>query len=285
MLKRIITSVVALLIFLPFLIFSAEPAFVFVIPMALLALAAVYEIAKCTGVKNRPLFVVPFYVFAIAESVMARYITDNGKFFTYTALAVFLLIFISFALATFSKGKIHVLDASCAAMASVYVSLSFAFLIRLRDFSLGGVSVGAKIFVLSFLFAWVPDIGGYFAGRFFGKRKLIPDVSPKKTVEGLYGGILLSVVAALVYSLVISAKPMGYLVFAILGALCALVSVCGDLLASLIKRHYGIKDYGFIFPGHGGVMDRFDSVIAVAPVLYILVFALSEFGIFTSSLF
>jgi phosphatidate cytidylyltransferase len=78
---------------------------------------------------------------------------------------------------------------------------------------------------------------------------------------------------------------MGYLVFAILGALCALVSVCGDLLASLIKRHYGIKDYGFIFPGHGGVMDRFDSVIAVAPVLYILVFVLSEFGIFTSSLF
>lgn len=100
---------------------------------------------------------------------------------------------------------------------------------------------------------------------------MIPEISPKKTWEGAVGGIFFTVVAFLAYGIIISlttdVRP-NYIVLAILGLLLSVVSIFGDLVASLIKREHGVKDYGYIFPGHGGVLDRFDSALAVAPVLF-----------------
>ena len=136
---------------------------------------------------------------------------------------------------------------------------------------------GKYIFLLVFIGAWVTDIFAYFCGMLLGrggKHKLIPEVSPKKTVEGSIGGIVFCVIAMVVYGIIIrqtqSDMKVNLWFLALSGIAVSVVAQIGDLSLSVIKRHYGIKDYGWIFPGHGGILDRFDSVIAVSAVLTVL---------------
>lgn len=281
---RIITSVVAVALFVPFCIFSAAPLFVFLIFAGVISLVAVYEILKCTGLhKNIPLSVLS-YGAALAATLLTRFVEETERYFLIMSFVYFALLFLSFVNATFSKGKVPVVNACVATMMTLYVCFSLSSVVLLRDLAPAGGEVGSlggKLYLLAFIFAWVPDIGGYFFGRFFGKHKLIPDVSPKKTVEGFIGGVFSAVVASVIYGFIIGLRFADWVSFLLLGGMaviCAMVSVAGDLLASLVKRHYEIKDYGFLFPGHGGVMDRFDSVIAVAPFLYILCFIANSFG-------
>ncbi len=151
----------------------------------------------------------------------------------------------------------------------------------------------AVYFILLILcFAWGGDTAAYFAGRAFGRHKLAPIVSPHKTVEGAVGGVIGSMVAGLlvtfVYGLLsgrlqvftVNINPQHYLVILGLGALASVLGILGDLFASAVKRQVGIKDYGTIFPGHGGILDRFDSVMFIAPFVSIAVrhfFYLSSF--------
>lgn len=122
--------------------------------------------------------------------------------------------------------------------------------------------------------AWIADSGAYFAGVTLGKHKLCPEISPKKTVEGFIGGLISNaVIFALIFFIYAKCNGIGFdilqgLKSALLGLVCAGVSVLGDLTASVIKRQKGIKDYGNIMPGHGGLMDRFDSVLFVIPAFY-----------------
>ena len=121
--------------------------------------------------------------------------------------------------------------------------------------------------------AFVTDTFCYFSGMLFGKHKLIPRISPKKTVEGSVGGTLMCVIAFIAYGAIVShftELNADYLALAFTGFVLAIVSQIGDLVASAVKRNYGIKDYGKLFPGHGGVMDRFDSLIAVSMLLAII---------------
>ena len=145
----------------------------------------------------------------------------------------------------------------------------------------------AIYFILLILcFAWGGDTAAYFAGRAFGKHKLAPIVSPHKTVEGAVGGVLgtmvFGVVATLIYS--IAANRMEaftrsnigvsmYVIIALLGCIAAVLGIYGDLFASVVKRQCGIKDYGTIFPGHGGILDRFDSVMFIAPFVTMVITA------------
>ncbi|MBA4286888.1 MAG: phosphatidate cytidylyltransferase [Xanthomonadaceae bacterium] len=126
---------------------------------------------------------------------------------------------------------------------------------------------GRRIFFL-FELVWMADIGAYFAGRRFGKRKLAIEVSPGKSIEGAVGGFVASMlVAALSASWVFGAGRFDWLPMLLLCALVIAVSIVGDLTESLFKRHRGVKDSGTLLPGHGGVLDRVDSVLAAAPVL------------------
>ena len=145
----------------------------------------------------------------------------------------------------------------------------------------------AIYFILLILcFAWGGDTCAYFAGRAFGKHKLCPVVSPKKTVEGAIGGVLgtmvFGVIITLVYS--VAANRMEaftrsnigvsmYVIIALLGCVAAVLGIYGDLFASVVKRQCGIKDYGTIFPGHGGILDRFDSVMFIAPFVTMVITA------------
>lgn len=282
---RIITSVVAVGLFIPFCIFSTTPFWVFLIFAGLVSLLAVYEVLKCVGMHKNSVASGLSYGTALSAVLLTRLGTNSTEhYFLVMSFVYFALLFLSFVNATFSKGKIPVVNSCVATMMTIYVSFSMASIVLLRDLGSEG-TIGAKIYLLAFIFAWVPDIGGYFFGKFFGKRKLIPDVSPKKTVAGFVGGVGSAVVVSVIYGFIIGLRLSdltAFLVLAVLAVICAVVSVCGDLLASLVKRYFGIKDYGFIFPGHGGVMDRFDSVIAVAPFLYILCYLANSVGLLSS---
>ena len=124
--------------------------------------------------------------------------------------------------------------------------------------------------IIPLILAFLPDSGAYFAGTFFGRHKLAPVISPKKTVEGVIGGLIVAVVGMLIYGVVVQlfcAREVNYLYALIYGLAGTVVAVVGDLCFSAIKRQTGIKDYGNLIPGHGGILDRFDSMILVAPMV------------------
>ncbi len=135
---------------------------------------------------------------------------------------------------------------------------------------------GTAFLFFALIIAWFSDMGAYFVGSFFGKHKLCEKISPKKTIEGFVGGIvtavLFGVLGAWIYQIVFlnaAGQQVSYWLVALIAFVTAPISVVGDLFCSVIKRHRGIKDFGNIFPGHGGILDRFDSLIFVAPILYI----------------
>lgn len=142
----------------------------------------------------------------------------------------------------------------------IYAVIPFVFLLRIRD-------VDAKLFWLVFIIAFSTDTFAYFIGRFFGRKKLCPDVSPNKTVEGFVGGVVGCVITVYFYAMVYLHSSYVFLIISFVGSV---VSQIGDLSASYIKRNCKIKDFGNVIPGHGGVLDRFDSIIYVSVVIYFL---------------
>lgn len=131
---------------------------------------------------------------------------------------------------------------------------------------------GLFLLIMGLCGAWIADTGAYFTGVALGKHKLCPEISPKKTIEGLVGGILTT---AIVYTVAFSCyygfTAKRAVIAFITGAVCAVIGTVGDLSASMVKRQIGFKDYGKIMPGHGGLMDRFDSVLFVLPTFYVFI--------------
>ena len=128
---------------------------------------------------------------------------------------------------------------------------------------------GRYLIMVAFILAFTSDSGAYFVGRAFGKHKLAPVISPKKTVEGLIGGVLSAVLFMVVYAIILQFGfhfRVNYGWAIVYGILGSLASVLGDLTFSVIKRQTGIKDYGKLLPGHGGILDRFDSMVVVGPL-------------------
>lgn len=164
--------------------------------------------------------------------------------------------------------------ALCVALFSgvVYPFLIGA-LVRLR-----GMESGTYYIIVAFLISMVADSGAYFVGRAFGKHKLAPVVSPKKTVEGAVGGVVVNILGMIVYTLILNKcfgfTQVNYFYAAIYGVVGAAGSILGDLTLSVVKRQVGIKDYGNLIPGHGGILDRFDSTMICAPIAEILILLL-----------
>ncbi len=174
-------------------------------------------------------------------------------------------IFVVFTYTVFSKGKCDIVNSSFVTLILMYIVGGLSAIILIRDMPQGNV-----FYPLVFVAAWGTDIFAYFIGMLFGKHKLIPDVSPKKTVEGAVGGILGTTALFAVYGILfLHLETIQYIVLIAFAPFVSVIAQVGDLLMSLIKRNYGIKDYGKLLPGHGGVLDRFDSIIAVSLFLCI----------------
>ena len=268
MLTRIITALVAIAVFLPVLYFSHTPVFAAV--LALLSLVAVLEMLRCIGLWRRWALTVPVALAAAVLPLVPYWLT-RASVEQALVLSALALVLYFFAVMTFSRGSVKVQDVSTAFLTCFYIVACFTALSALRYC----VTAGNYVYLICFIGAWVTDTFAYFTGFLFGKHKLIPDVSPKKTVEGSIGGIVFCVASMLLYGYVVAVISKGelvpnYFLLGVSGLAISVVSQLGDLLMSAIKRAYGIKDYGKLFPGHGGVLDRFDSVLAVALVLFLI---------------
>lgn len=271
---RILTALVALCVLIPVLLLSHT--WLFPVMVAVCCLIALWEIFKCIGVQKNLWITVPLYlsaVFVIMTFRLFRQLFDYRMESFVVRVAVpcmMLVILYLFAVLVFSRGKILVESVAVAGFMSLYIIAAFMALLFLRD-----SQSGAYTYLLIFIGAWVTDSFAYFTGILFGKHKLIPEISPKKTIEGSIGGTLFCGGAFMLYGVAIahfveSASRMNLALLFVYGIVVSVVSQVGDLSLSAVKRHYGIKDFGKIFPGHGGILDRFDSILAVSLVLFVL---------------
>ena len=276
--SRVLTSVA--IVACALLLVICSEYIVFPIALALLAVIAVFEILRVIGVHKKLLLAVPAYILAIAFPISAYFVKSEGviTFLLILAAIVYVYLMWLMGVSIFSKGSIRFSTIAEVFASALYVVVSFTSMSLLRYID---KTVGVFCVVLVFVICWVCDVSAFAVGSLMGKHKLIPEVSPKKTVEGAIGGVVFSALLCLVYGLVIQllfkqVQP-NYLYLFIFGLVLSVVSQLVDLVASLIKREYGIKDYGSIFPGHGGIMDRFDSVLAVSTILLILSIVLPPF--------
>lgn len=234
------------------------------VAVALLSAIAVHEFVHASGLSEHRMLEAVCIIFGVAFSTVYFNIFSGITFLAEFIFAGILMIMLLFDHKELEVGKI-----AFVFMTSSLVPRVFSILLLYREYE---SPVCYYLVGLSLCTAWLNDIFAYFSGYFFGKKKLCPEISPKKTVEGAIGGVAGDIVFCLLFTYVFSAVmqlSVNWVSLCIFLPIGAVASIFGDLCASIIKRQFGIKDYGNIMPGHGGVMDRFDSWIFVAPLLYI----------------
>ena len=276
---RILTAAVGLVLLAIVLLFFNTPAFDLVI--AAVCLLGVHEAFAAMGFGKKQ-----WYLYVLAIPYVLLVMLSNGLPFRAMVLpATFVLLLILNCCLIANSRTLDFGKLSGYLYFSAVIVLCFYSLIYLkRCLPVESYQYDAIYFILLALcFAWGGDSAAYFAGRFFGRHKLAPIVSPHKTVEGAVGGVLgsmvLGILATAIYSgvsgrfvsLTVEVNIRHYLLIALLGAVASVLGILGDLFASAIKRQVGIKDYGTIFPGHGGILDRFDSVMFIAPFVAFIV--------------
>lgn len=258
-------------VLIPILIFSGTA----VLPaaVAFFAVVALYEIFRCIGVAKNLWLTSPLYIAGAAFPFAVRYMNGEAEYITAAFMVIILLMLWILTIIVFSNNRISYSDAGAALFSALYITFAFSGIVYLRDLDNG------KIYLLVFVGAWVTDIFAYLTGITLGRHKLIPVISPKKTVEGSIGGAVFATAAFTATSYFIGIQSIGWVTIILSGVIVSFIAQVGDLSMSAIKRQHGIKDYGKIFPGHGGVLDRFDSVLAVSSVMTLLFAFLNAFEI------
>jgi len=264
--QRIITAVVGLPIL--FLVLFFYNTWVLALACGLMSAFMVYEILHNTGILQHNKLLIPSMLMALLMPFCQMpWLAPWFSLIVYLFAIVLLVFFFRY----YHTLKFEELAA--AFFVPTIYGFALSSIVYLRDLE---PKLGLYYILMVFACAWLSDTGGYFFGRAFGKHKLAPEISPKKTVEGLIGGLFSSLVlnTALTYGYVFAVSKFGIQItvnlpqLLVMLLIATLIGVAGDLSASIIKRQRGIKDFGNLFPGHGGVMDRFDSIILIAPFLY-----------------
>ena len=256
-------------IFVPvfFVILFFLPPVVLGVVMALICAVASYELIQAVNkTQNKRVFV---YAALSSAAIPLGVLFGYGfMVFQIALISLMTVMFVEAAVAFKTDKEISFAAVSETLFAGVIIPYLLSGLVGLKV-----MPEGRFLVLLPIVVAFLTDAGAYFVGVFLGKRKAVPLISPKKTVEGYIGGIVVGVACVLLYGVLIG-KVTDYTVnflplFAI-GLVGSAITELGDLAFSLVKRQYNIKDYGRIFPGHGGMLDRFDSMIFAAPVVYII---------------
>lgn len=231
--------------------------------MALVSLVGNMELLRVYGVNKKT----PGIVCYLATVLYYIAIYLDRMDIIVPMMVIYLLVMLAVYVLTFPIYSDKQIMAAFMDFFYVSVMLSFVYLIR-------NMEHGLVLVLLIFVSSWINDTCAYFVGRALGKHKMAPVLSPKKSIEGLIGGIVGAGVFGAVFGILFDkyVDTMNYapLLFAVVGAVGALPAVIGDLAASAIKRNNDIKDYGKLIPGHGGILDRFDSIIFTAPIIYYL---------------
>lgn len=244
------------------------PKIVFAILVGLMAAIAAYELLFQTGYLRHMRLVGYCMGAAFLVSLWSYFDMHHG----WGQLGLLLFVCLLFAEMMHNHVKLRFEKLCICLFAGILVPYLLTALVRIM-----GTYTGRFTVVIPFIMAFLPDTGAYFAGRYFGKHKLAPVVSPNKTIEGAIGGALAGILGMLLYAFIMDvafSRQVSYGYALVYGVVGAGADVFGDLMFSAIKRQTGIKDYGNLIPGHGGILDRFDSVIAVAPLMEILLILL-----------
>lgn len=243
----------------------------YVLLLTLFAISCVgyYELSKACKVHTdesvNGLEVIGYLSIAFLYILVGSKASDTMLMF-WVVMTIFALLFVY----VFTFPKFHANQVMAAFFSILYAPLMFSFIYRIRN-----LEYGIYLVWMVFVASWISDTSAYLVGVAFGKHKLAPVLSPKKSIEGSIGGILGSTLFGALFGVIFSAKTGPdvnlAVICAILGGMGSVISQVGDLAASAIKRQHEIKDYGTLIPGHGGIMDRFDSVIVTAPLIYYLI--------------
>ncbi len=254
---------------------------IFLIFAMFICFTATFELNRSCGLKNKPVMILSLVVSALFPVYYeyGHYLQEikglNLK--TEYLITIYVLLLCFLMLHNHEETKFsHI---SFVIMSSLFIPFSFTRIMYFRDIAMhypeNGYTNAHGIFLILFILfsACMTDTCAYFVGSFFGKHKLCPKISPKKTVEGAIGGVVGCVIANVilyaVYETFIFENPVhNYFPIVVASIITSIVGMCGDLTASVIKRNYGIKDFGNLIPGHGGIMDRFDSIMFVAVAFY-----------------
>jgi len=267
----VVQRVLVAVIFIPLLlavIYLVSPVWPIILPIAIsvISMIAVHEALWSTSFLKHPRIsgysillagVIPFWVYYDGRPMPAL-------------CGLFLYVVLLFSEAIASHKRITLEKMGGAFFLSVVIPFFLSSLLRIR--LLG--DLWPCLVILPFLAAFISDAFALFAGMAFGRHKLAPELSPKKTVEGALGGLAAAVAFTVLYGVFLHTLfdfQVSYLRLALYGGLGSVVSQLGDLSFSYIKREYGIKDFGNLLPGHGGILDRFDSVIFCAPLIELLI--------------
>ncbi|MGL4344606.1 MAG: phosphatidate cytidylyltransferase [Cellulosilyticaceae bacterium] len=259
MLTRILTAVLGIPAVI-FLMYVGNPLLKYA--GMVIALIGVYELYHVLEKKYHPIKWIGYISTAV---YFVGFDFLSSQFWMFCVL----VILAAMITMVFAYPKYHIVDIALTLLGPLYVAFLIGFIIMVRTLPYG------EFFVwFIFISAWGSDTCAYFAGLCFGKHKLAPHLSPKKTIEGAVGGALGAVVLSMIYTIIYTQFNLEFLrdqiwLISLIVFIAALISQVGDLAASAIKRMLEEKDYGHIFPGHGGVLDRFDSILFVAPVIAI----------------
>ena len=288
--ERVITGICIGAVCIPILVFSEY--IVYPIFLGLLSVMAVWELLRVLGCHKLLKVALPSYLMSGVLPVLAYKDffphSKHAEYLLIVAVAVFAYLLYLAAVCVFEREtyfkkdrstKRNIVDFSKIAsvfMAVTYITVSFSAMSLTRY-----IENGKYVFALVFIAAWTCDIFAYFTGRLFGKHKLAPHLSPKKTVEGSIGGIVFAIISCSLYGFIVN-KVTGlrpnYIILSVIGLALSVFSQVGDLFASLIKREYGVKDYSKMMPGHGGVMDRFDSILSISSILLVISMIFAPFS-------
>jgi phosphatidate cytidylyltransferase len=266
------TRIIVAAIFVPllFVVLFFLPPVVLAVITALICAIAAYELVRSTKESGIGVYII--VAFAAAFIPIAVWLKLNGVVFM---LTLFLMVLILFLLAI-----VKFKTAQPITLGEIAIALFAGFVVPYFLSTLVSLKMASRLYaLLPFIVAFVSDGGAYFTGCFLGKHKATPHISPNKTIEGCVGGLVSAIVVMLLYGLILLLCDIkvNFAIMALYGLLGSFVTQVGDLSFSMIKREFGIKDYGNLLPGHGGMLDRFDSMVFAAPVIYMLVVVLPAF--------
>ena len=265
MATRIITSIVALPFLIGIVAYGGMPLRILLL---LASLIAMNEFYKAFSSKNKQIHGIG-YIFAVVYYLLLHEIIHGDNYFN-IFVSIFLVVILIYTVVCHKRT--NALEGMETFFGFFYGAFLLSHILLVREYDYGHLFVW-----LIFISAWGCDTGAYFTGMALGKHKLIPDLSPKKTVEGSIGGIVTATVIAFFYGLVMkhiyTIEDINIvLLCTIIGAVGSVLAQIGDLAASAMKRYTKIKDFGKLLPGHGGIIDRFDSVLLTAPAVYYTMF-------------
>ncbi len=266
MLKRTITGAVLVLVLIVVLLFLPE-AFTAML-LTVMVTAAADELLRTTGLVTSK----RLQTYAGICAIGIVWWSFAGMPYAWGLAQVLVFAALCFSELLISHGKLPFREVAVSMTAGLLIPFLLSALVRIVLMDNGRYFV-----VAPFVMAFMTDTGAYLVGCAFGKHKLCPIISPKKTVEGLVGGICGGILGMIVYAIILQNAfdfQVNLLFAAIYGAVGAGAATFGDLMFSVIKRQTGIKDYGKLLPGHGGILDRFDSVTVVAPLAEVLLMIL-----------